>query len=129
MTLLLQDEAPGLQIWDEETREWYDALPVPGAYVVNLGNLMRRWSNGKYKSNLHRVINKTGGERYSVPFFFSGNPDYVIECLPGCERGEKTEGYEKTTVAEAVSKSYAESYGRAQKFKGTAAATVHEIEA
>jgi isopenicillin N synthase-like dioxygenase len=63
------------------------------------------------------VINKSGKERYSIPLFFSGNPDYVIQCLPNCcEAGQKPK-YEPVTVAEAVGGSYRESYGRAQEYK------------
>jgi isopenicillin N synthase-like dioxygenase len=85
VTLLLQDEVGGLQVFDAPTRSWIDVKPTPGALVVNLGNVMMRWSNDTYVSNLHRVINKSGKERFSVPFFYSGNPDFVIDCLPGCE--------------------------------------------
>jgi isopenicillin N synthase-like dioxygenase len=63
------------------------------------------------------VINKSGKERYSMPLFFSGNPDYVIECLPNCtEKGQQPK-YPPVTVQEAVSKSYQDSYGAAEKFK------------
>ncbi|KIV87745.1 hypothetical protein PV11_03269 [Exophiala sideris] len=85
VTLLLQDDVGGLQVFDKPTMSWIDVKPTPGAYVVNLGNVMMRYSNDTYVSNLHRVINKTGRERYSIPFFFSGNPDFVVDCLPGCE--------------------------------------------
>jgi len=63
------------------------------------------------------VINKSGKERYSVPLFFSGNPDYMIECLPNCcEPGQKPK-YEPISVADAVGGSYKESFGRAQEYK------------
>lgn len=71
VTLLMQDEVDGLQVYEKSTQEWLDVVPTKGAYVVNLGNMFMRWSNDKYISNLHRVINKSGKERYSVPFFYS----------------------------------------------------------
>lgn len=78
---------------------------------------MMNRSNDRYISNLHRVINKSGKERYSIPLFFSGNPDYVIECLPGCcEEGQKPK-YEPISVADCVGTSYKESYGRATAYK------------
>ncbi|PVH82382.1 hypothetical protein DL98DRAFT_586720 [Cadophora sp. DSE1049] len=79
--------------------------------------MFMRWSNDKYVSNIHRVINKSGKERYSIPVFFSGNPDYIIECLPNCcEAGQKPT-YPPISVADAVGGSYRESYGRAQAHK------------
>src|SRR5947209_7982871 len=68
VTLLLQDDVGGLQVFDGASETWIDVVPVPGALVVNLGNLFMRWSNDRYISNLHRVINTSGRERYSVPF-------------------------------------------------------------
>lgn len=90
---------------------------MPGAYVVNLGNLFMRMANDKYKSNTHRVINKSGRERYSIPFFFSGNPDYICECLPNCRELQEAPKYPPTTVEQVVTASYKESYGRAEKYK------------
>ena len=122
ITLLLQDKVAGLQVYDYQTKEWLDVQPTPGAFVVNLGNLMMRWSNDKYISNLHRVINQSGEERYSIPVFFSGNPDYVVECLPNCRKEGEEPKYGPITVQDAVSGSYKESYGRAEQYKKDLAA-------
>ncbi|CAK7219042.1 hypothetical protein SCUCBS95973_003690 [Sporothrix curviconia] len=117
ITLLLQDDVDGLQVWDKHSSTWIDVEPVPGAYVVNLGNLMQRWTNEKYISNVHRVINRSGRERFSIPIFISGNPDYVVECIPNCKAPGEPSKFPPTTVEAAVSSGYAESYGRAQRFK------------
>ncbi|PYH87785.1 Clavaminate synthase-like protein [Aspergillus ellipticus CBS 707.79] len=117
ITLLLQDEVDGLQVLDAPTGEWLDVQPVPGAYVVNLGNLFMRMANDRYRSNIHRVINKSGRERYSIPFFFSGNPDYLCECLPNCRAADEAPKYPPITVEDMVTASYKESYGRAEKYK------------
>ena len=74
-------------------------------------------ANDKYKSNTHRVINKSGKERYSIPFFFSGNPDYLCECLPNCRDPGEAAKYPPITVQDMVTASYKESYGRAEKYK------------
>ncbi|KAF2682003.1 Clavaminate synthase-like protein [Lentithecium fluviatile CBS 122367] len=121
ITLLLQDKVAGLQVYDNATKEWLDVRPTPGAFVVNLGNLMMRWSNDKYISNVHRVINVSGQERYSIPVFFSGNPDFVVECLPNCRKEGEEAKYGRITVEQAVLGGYADSYGRAEKFKKDAA--------
>ena len=83
LTLLAPNDVPGLSI-RTQSGQWIDAPPIAGAYVVNLGDLIARWTNHRFQSNPHRVINRSGKERYSVPFFFTGNPDYVVECLPTC---------------------------------------------
>lgn len=116
ITLLLQDEVDGLQVWDKTNSTWVDVEPVKNAYVVNLGNLMQRWTNEKYISNVHRVINRSGRERFSIPVFISGNPDYVVDCIPNCKAAGEPSKFPPTTVEAAVSSAYAESYGRAQLF-------------
>jgi isopenicillin N synthase-like dioxygenase len=115
ITLLLQDDVGGLQVYDSPTLTWIDVAPTPGAYVVNLGNLMMRWTNDRYFSNLHRVINISGRERYSIPFFFSGNPDYVVKCLPGGEEDGKGQKYEPITVEDWMRGRYAATYGTTDK--------------
>ncbi len=83
ITTLAQDEIGGLQV-QLPSGAWVDAPPVPDAYVVNLGDLIPRWSNGRFKSNPHRVINKASDRpRYSIPFFCSPNYEAQIEALPG----------------------------------------------
>ncbi|KAG9842165.1 Clavaminate synthase-like protein, partial [Aureobasidium melanogenum] len=117
VTLLMQGDVDGLQVYDKEHNEWLDVVPVKGAYVVNLGNMFMRWANDRYISNLHRVINKSGKERYSVPFFYSGNPDYVIDCLPNCREEGQAPKYPPISVMDCVGGSYKASYGAAKMFK------------
>jgi len=110
ITLLLQDEAGGLQVRDTETGDWIDAPPVPGAYVVNIGDLIARWTNTRYRSTEHRVINASGRERYSVPFFFTGNPDYLVECLPNCLAPGDAPRFPPVTVEQHIAECYRRTY-------------------
>ncbi|KAL3417227.1 2OG-Fe(II)oxygenase superfamily protein [Phlyctema vagabunda] len=112
ITLLLQGDVPGLEVWDEEVQDWYPAPPVPGAYVVNLGNLFEQWTNDKYISNVHRVINNSGTDRYSIPFNYNGNPDFVIKCIEACRDRQEDEKYAPITVDDYVRQKYKDVYGR-----------------
>lgn len=77
-TILLCSSAPGLEIMSS-SGNWVQAPTVPGGLVVNIGDMMMRWTNALYKSTMHRVINRTGEERYSVPLFFGINNDELVE--------------------------------------------------
>lgn len=111
VTLLLQDEAGGLQVWDKNLDSWIDAPPVPGAFVVNIGDLFARWTNDRYVSTLHRVINVSGRERYSVPFFFTGNPLHKVECIPTCLDEGELPRYPAVTVEQHQIECYRRTYG------------------
>ncbi|KAL1371139.1 kihadalactone A synthase LFS isoform X2 [Arachis hypogaea] len=86
ITLLVTDGVPGLQICKEkfkQPRVWEDVSHVEGAFIVNIGDLMERWTNCIYRSTLHRVI-PTGKERYSMAFFLDPPSDCVVECFESC---------------------------------------------
>lgn len=82
LTLLAQDDVGGLQV-QTPAGHWVDAPPIEGALVVNVGDMLHRLSNGRLLSTPHRVINATGRERYSVPFFFDPHVSTQIAPLPG----------------------------------------------
>lgn len=110
ITLLMQDSVGGLQVWDEQANGWIDATPVPGAYVVNIGDLFARWTNDRYVSTLHRVINASGRQRYSIPFFFTGNPLHSVECISTCLPEGAAPKYPAITVEEHLMDCYRRTY-------------------
>jgi len=78
LTLLLQDDQPGLQVL--RNGAWHMVPPIPGTLTVNVGDIVQVWSNDRYPAALHRVIASPERERFSVPFFF--NPGYATEYAP-----------------------------------------------
>ena len=81
--MLLQDNVGGLEICDKND-EWRFVAPIEKSFVVNIGDTMKLWTNNRFQSTRHRVINVRGASRYSIPFF--ANPDYdaVIEPITTC---------------------------------------------
>ena len=77
ITLLLQ-ETPGLEVL-ARTGDWVPVPPRAGTLVVNIGDLLERWSNGRLPSTRHRVRNKTGADRYAVAVFYDPSPSAVID--------------------------------------------------
>lgn len=80
---ILSQSAPGLQV-QNTSGQWVAAPPIDGALLVNIGDCMERWTNDQFRSTLHRVINLSGSERYSLAFFYGANYHAVVECLPVC---------------------------------------------
>ncbi|GMP84830.1 hypothetical protein CsSME_00038202 [Camellia sinensis var. sinensis] len=86
ITLLATDDVYGLQICkdkDAKPQKWEFVAPLKGAFIVNLGDMLERWSNCIFKSTLHRVLGN-GQERYSIAYFVEPNHDCLVECLPTC---------------------------------------------
>ncbi|NKZ14133.1 isopenicillin N synthase family oxygenase [Mycolicibacterium septicum DSM 44393] len=96
LTILLQDESQsGLQVLNDRG-EWLDVPVVPGAFVINIGDLLARWTNDRWVSTVHRVVS-TGAptaERFTLPFFHQPNYDAVIECIPTCASADNPARYE-----------------------------------
>lgn len=109
ITLLHQDQAGGLQV-QNVNGDWIDAPPITGTYVVNIGDMMARWSNDRYKSTPHRVISPLGVDRYSMPFFAEPHPDTEISCLPGCHSDDNPPKYPSTTCSQYMLSRFAETY-------------------
>ncbi|KAG2628993.1 2-oxoglutarate-Fe(II) type oxidoreductase hxnY-like [Panicum virgatum] len=86
LTLLATDGTPGLQICREKDRHpqiWEDIHHIDGSLIVNIGDLLERWTNCVFRSTLHRVV-PVGKERYSVAFFIDPSPNLVVKCMESC---------------------------------------------
>lgn len=99
MTLLAQNRVPGLALLTQSGR-WIEAPALPGTFLVNSGELLRRWTNDAFLATPHRVVNRSGQERYSIPFFFDAGIDYRMECLPTCTGPGNPPRYEPITYME-----------------------------
>jgi isopenicillin N synthase-like dioxygenase len=93
LTLLYQDEVGGLQV--KHRSGWIDVPHVPGSFVINVGDMLERITSGRYTSALHRVINRSGRPRISMPFFFDPRFDAVLQPIPSLERALRREQVER----------------------------------
>jgi isopenicillin N synthase-like dioxygenase len=80
LTLLYQDATGGLQVQGRDGA-WLTAHPIPGSFVVNVGDLLARWSNDRFRSTPHRVVNRSGKSRYSTALFIDPNRDTLVAPL------------------------------------------------
>ncbi len=83
MTFLAQSGVPGLQI-RMPSGDWRDVPDVPGSFVVNTGDMLHRWTNGRFKSTPHRALPPRLGPRYAIPYFLGPHMDTEIRCLASC---------------------------------------------
>jgi len=110
LTILAQDDAGGLQVRSRDGK-WIDAPPIPGTFVCNIGDCLMRWSNDIYVSTPHRVVNRSGRNRYSVAFFFDPNADAPVECLPSCIGPDRPARYPPITGAQYLKERLDATYG------------------
>lgn len=115
MTILFQDKVGGLEVEDIAEKGKFNPAPyIPGTAIVNIGDLLMRWSNDELRSTLHRVgappsVKTDGGSetrtarpRYTIPYFISPDRDKVIDCLPGCCGPDRPKKYEPNTSRDYV---------------------------
>jgi len=92
LTFVFQDMIGGLEVQNPHTKYFHAATPIPGTIVVNIGDLLSRWSNDVLRSTLHRVVapprsasqGDTTPRRQSIAFFCNPNAGENIECIPTC---------------------------------------------
>jgi isopenicillin N synthase-like dioxygenase len=109
MTALARTDVPGLAV-RLPSGEWFPPPVIPGTFLINLGNIMRRWSNNRFLSTPHGVLNDSGADRYSIAYFHSPNPAAVIECLPTCVGPDNPPQYKPAVYRELVLEFYRANY-------------------
>ena len=111
ITMLHQDEVGGLEVRGPDG-EWLPATPIPGAFVINLGDMIRRWTNDRYRSTLHRVRSRQASrDRYSIATFFNPDEQYRVVCVPTCLKEGETPIYPPCTVGEHTAEMVRKTYG------------------
>ncbi len=114
MTFLAQSGVPGLQI-QMRSGVWEDVPYVPGSFVVNTGDMLHRWTNGRFKSTAHRVIPPQDRPRYAIPYFLGPHMDTLISCLPGCSGEGRPPFYPDITYDDYIHWWYDTNYNAADQ--------------
>jgi isopenicillin N synthase-like dioxygenase len=121
MTALAREDVPGLAV-RLPSGEWFPPPIIPGTFLINLGNIMRRWSNDRFLSTPHGVLNDSGTDRYSIAYFHSPNVDNVIECLPSCVSEDNPAKYKPAVYRDLVLDFYRANYFHQKGHRSEAAA-------
>ncbi|HEX5325833.1 MAG TPA: 2-oxoglutarate and iron-dependent oxygenase domain-containing protein [Acetobacteraceae bacterium] len=121
MTVLARTDVPGLAV-RLPSGEWFPPPLIPGTLLINLGNIMRRWSNDRFLSTPHGVLNESGTDRYSIAYFHSPNPDAVIEPLPSCVDADNPSRYPPAVYRDLVLAFYRANYFHQHGHRSAAAA-------
>ena len=105
ITLLLAEDRPGgLQVQHTDGK-WHDVRPVPGTFIVNLGDMLAQWTNDRWRSTLHRVVNPPNdgaaeSRRLSIVFFHQPNLEAMIDTIPSCITPQRPLQYEPVSAGD-----------------------------
>ncbi len=106
LTMLKQDEVGGLQV--KSQGQWLSVPFIPNSFVCNIGDMLERLTGGYYRSTPHRVLNASGLDRYSYPFFFDPNFDAAIRPVPSPLIPEQEKGlHDSETYGDYIQKKIA----------------------
>lgn len=105
-TILAQDDVGGLEV-KRRDGAWIAAPPIEGAFTINVGDMMMWWTNGEFISNYHRVKNRSGVERFSIPFFANPDRDVVVGPLPEMIERTGPARFEPVKVSDHLARFYA----------------------
>lgn len=120
LTLLAQDDVGGLAV-KKLGGGWIEAPSIPGTFIINIADMMTRWTNDRWVSTVHRVINHPGRSRYSLPTFF--DPDYraLVSCIESCQGPGHPAKYPPITFGEYYREGLDKTYGYRKAAAGGAA--------
>ena len=111
ITILLQDDMAGLEVRNADG-DWIVATPIAGTFVINLGQMMERFTAGLYRANLHRVRNNSGDKpRHSVATFFELDPTYTMVRAPTCPADDAFAPANALTIGAHLEQTARASYG------------------
>jgi isopenicillin N synthase-like dioxygenase len=118
ITMLAREDVPGLAV-GLPNGDWLAPPVIEGTFLVNLGNMMKRWSNDRFHSTPHGVLNDSGKDRYSIAFFYSPNVDSKIECVPTCVTADNPPRYEAAVYRDLVLQFYNANYFHRKGYAGS----------
>ena len=121
-TILWQDDRGGLQVLNRQG-QWIRAAPIPGTLVVNIADYLQRITNDRYVSTVHRVQNRSGRERVSMPFFVGFNWNESCGVLDSCVAPGEEKKYNEISCAEWVKRRARAVYETDGAISGEAKAT------
>lgn len=109
LTILAQDDCGGLQVYTPQS-QWLDVPPLAGAVVINIGDMLARWSNDLFRSTRHRVINQSGRDRYALAYFYDPEFHTPLQCLPNCCTPEHPPRYESIAAGDYLQQRIREAF-------------------
>ena len=121
LTLLAQNRVQGLQIRRQDG-VWINAPVIEGTFIVNTGDILNRWTNGRFLSTPHRAFNVSDQPRYAIPYFFHPNADTLLECLPSCAIAGEAPRFPAQTTAEYMAWFRGRNYDHLRKAETAVAA-------
>ncbi|KAG5087466.1 hypothetical protein JHK86_000078 [Glycine max] len=101
---------------DAKPQKWEDVAPLKGAFIVNLGDMLERWSNCVFKSTLHRVLGNGQG-RYSIAYFLEPSLDCLVECLPTCKSDSNPPKYPPILCHDYMTQRYKDTHADLNIYK------------
>jgi isopenicillin N synthase-like dioxygenase len=116
VTILAQDDVGGLQV-KRRGGGWIEATSLPGTFVVNIADMLMRWTNDRWVSTPHRVINASGRERYSLPFFFDPTYHTLVTCLESCQGPGNPAKYAPITWGDYLTQRFDQTYAYRKEAK------------